>query len=286
METEIHTANVGGESQASVTLAPQISLLSQKYASRGIVKAVQSSAQEQIAREEKTRELAPDAYRLSTLSDPAADLIYRRGKEAMNSSDLLRYFDETHQMRVRGQDFSSLAEEDDEACEEEKALSPINGEVVPSVASSDQHPAAIARRFLTRARTWVDAGEVDRSQNKRTFPLSAFAALFAVAMSLMLIVASSIMTNEAEERVIALNRKVDQMVVEVADLQSDWDVQNNLIQIRRIATEEYGMVGEEYIKVHYISVSDEDRVESFKEESSGGIRLSALLSAIGIDIKD
>ena len=52
--------------------------------------------------------------------------------------------------------------------------------------------------------------------------------------------------------------------------------------IRQIATEEYGMVNEEFVRTQYITMETEDSIETYEEEKNEGAGLSALLSAIGI----
>ncbi|MBR2721433.1 MAG: hypothetical protein IKB75_01490 [Clostridia bacterium] len=261
------------------SVARRIEAMSDRFAHRGLSRAVHTAACEQIEREAQTRELSPDAYRLSSMSEPLVSSRYRRGKEDMDTQDLLAYVQETRQMRTRGVDFSDDAQEEPE--EEQTALCKPE-EVKPATA---RNPVALAKRMITRASTWIDTSRPNTAQNRRSFPLSAFASLAVLAACLALIVASSVMLNEAEERVIELGRKVDNVAAEVAELQSDWEVRNNLIQIRKIAVEEYGMVEEEYVKIRHLSAAKEDSVESFDEKQERRIRLSALLSAIGIEAR-
>ena len=113
-------------------------------------------------------------------------------------------------------------------------------------------------------------------------PLSAFAAILAIAMSLMLIVASSVLLTRAEDNVSRMKLQVSETSDEVAQMRSDIEASIDLLEIRRIAMEEYGMVEEEYLKMDYISMKTEDSVEAFEDERPTGVGLSAILSAIGI----
>ena len=65
-------------------------------------------------------------------------------------------------------------------------------------------------------------------------------------------------------------------------MKSDLEVGQDILQIRQIATEEYGMVAEDFVKMDYISLRGEDSVEVYKEEREERMGLSALLSAIGL----
>jgi mannan endo-1,4-beta-mannosidase len=69
---------------------------------------------------------------------------------------------------------------------------------------------------------------------------------------------------------------------EVAELKSDLCVENDLRLIRKVATEELGMVGEEYVRSEYLSGGAEESIEVFEEERESGIGLSTLLNALGI----
>ena len=143
-------------------------------------------------------------------------------------------------------------------------------------------PREVCGRLTSALPTWFDTAEPDTSDNRRSFPLSAFAALLAVAVSLMLIVASSVMLMRAESRVNSLKREVNAQSAELAKLRSDLDVKNDLIEIRRIATEEYGMVSEEYVRTTYLLRDVRDSVEVYEEEREDSVGLAAILSAIGI----
>ncbi|MBQ8214226.1 MAG: hypothetical protein IJZ80_09470, partial [Clostridia bacterium] len=70
--------------------------------------------------------------------------------------------------------------------------------------------------------------------------------------------------------------------VQAEELKSDLEVGNDLLEIRQIATEEYGMVAEDYVKMDYISLRGDDSVEVYQEEREESVGLSALLSAIGL----
>ena len=78
------------EQDRSVTVA-YVAALSRRFQKRGLAASARKSAEEQIAREEQTRALAPHSYRLSKLSQAALNGHYRKGKASMsgelNNSD-------------------------------------------------------------------------------------------------------------------------------------------------------------------------------------------------------
>ena len=261
-----------------ISVQPLICALSDRYASRGIVKAVKKDAEEQCQREEKNRELAPEAYRLSLLSDAAVKARYCHGEGAeMTASDLVSYFDETRAMRLQSEEET---ETEDEAEQSETEQSLVASEVALPQRSEKGVRNAL-RRFVKRIPSWIDTRAADTSSEGKTFPLSAFATVAAIAASLMLIVASSVMVTLAENRVDSLQEEIDMVVAEVADINADLNVQHDLLQIRDIAMKEYGMVSEEYVRMDYVSLAGEDKIENFKEEEDDTLGLAALLSAIG-----
>jgi hypothetical protein len=90
------------------------------------------------------------------------------------------------------------------------------------------------------------------------------------------------MIHHAEGRVNTLKRELSNLTGEVAELKSDLCVENDLRLIRKVATEELGMVGEEYVRSEYLSGGAEESIEVFEEERESGIGLSTLLNALGI----
>lgn len=289
MENALANEACGIGGAVEVSLAAQICAISDRYERRGLARAVATSAGEQVEAESKTRALAPDAYRMSALSDAAIRGMYRRGKDVMSSNDLLRYFGETRAKRIQQRDFS------DETGVYEGAIP--NGD---SLNASDMAMVAVEKKEKSLSIAsitdvvkkkldispvdWFCAPKAEPKHEKRTrrFPLSAFAAMIAVAVSLMLIVASSVLVTRAESRISALTVEATSLGDEVEELRSDSEVGLDLLQLRQIATEEFGMVDEDYLEMHFLNTENEETVTAYEQERDGSIGLSALLSAMGI----
>lgn len=270
-----------------ISAASGCAVLSEEEQARLRFEAVQSRAIEQQRKEEETRALDPDAYRLSLYSDAAINGRYRRGKESMSADGLLRYFYETRNGKIRGADFSGNTGIDEcpavsEATEGRAVVAAENKQSSLLRARIRALPASIGKQIRKAAPAWFDAAQPDTSKEGKRYPVSAFAAILAVAASLMLIVASSILLTRAESNISRLNQQIRTTSGEVAELRSDFEVRNDWLEIRRIAMEEYGMVEEDYIKTEYIDLSAEDSVEVFEEEREKSVGLSAILSAIGL----
>lgn len=272
-----------------VSLTAQIRAISDRYERRGLAKAVAVSAGEQVEAETKTRALAPDAYRLSALSDATVRGLYRRGKDVMSSGDLLRYFGETRAKRIQHRDFSDERGVYESAIPNDKMTTPDKTALVAvekkekglSVASIAD---AVKKKFDMVPADWFCTAKAEpkTERSAKRFPISAFAAMIAVAISLMLIVASSVLLTRAESRISALTVEATALSDEVAELRSDSEVGIDLLQLRQVATEEFGMVDEDYLETHFLNTEKEESVTAYEQERDGGVGLSALLSAMGI----
>lgn len=285
---EIRNATHPKNHEVNAAQDPCVAALSESFAQRGLAKSVQISAEEQIRNEEVTRSIAPQAYRLSQMSQATLNGHYRRGKENMSSEDVLRYFAENRREHVQNADFEGNTGID--TCEEPlgneepvTALDCASEKNARTLVEKAKKTALTAKdKLFAAAPTWVDFSRADTSREKRRFPLSAFAAVLAVAMSLMLIVASSVMLTRAEGNLSSLKKEITNTSAEVAKMKSDFEASIDLLEIRRIAVEEYGMVDKDYVKVEYIELNPEDSVESFEEEEKREVGLSAILSALGL----
>ena len=268
----------------------RICAISARYCKRGLSKAVEDSAKAQMEAEERTTQQAPTAYRLSKLSEAAITGLYRGGKKTMSSDDLVRYIDETMAMRNASKDFSDEAgiyEQANPMSEQNvgQNLVPVCEARALSIERVAKTPIAFVKNIFASAFEWFDFSVRGARRETRRIPFSAFAAILAVAISLMLIVASSVMLTRAESRINSLTVKMESLTDEVADLQSDVNVQSNLLELREIAVEQYGMIDQRFLEMSYLDTQAEDRIDAYEEERDEGIGLSALLSALGIKNK-
>jgi hypothetical protein len=90
------------------------------------------------------------------------------------------------------------------------------------------------------------------------------------------------MIHQGEKRVSQLTVEVNELAGEVLDLKSELNVKNDLRVIRNIATEEFGMIEEKYVKMQYLSMGSGDSIEVFEEEKQESVGLAAILRAIGL----
>ena len=258
--------------------------LSARFASRGLAKSVSLDAEAQIEAEEKTRASAPCSYRLSLLSEETVRYAYRDGKETMSGADLLRYVEESREIRAKGKDFSeceSLYENETAlvALRESKSVSKPLAQTVRKKLSAV--PSLALNTVKTRVPLWFDFKAENKNNGRKAFPLSTFAAILAITVSMMLIVTSALMVAGVETEISELNSEISQLDEEVKDLESELESRSDLLEIRRIAVEEYGMVEEKFINTEHISLDSSEKIEAFERDRDREIGLSAILSAIG-----
>lgn len=271
---------------------PEMREIADRFANRGLVNTVKRDEKTQIEREAQTRAEEPEAYRLSECSEEYINARYRRGKDLMSGEDVLQYFREGRERRIRDADFSAEPPSDDlvRSGDAEKPYKPVlraeeRTTVRQRLAMLPQMTRELPARTLERVKesypVWFDGSRADTSRETRTFPLSAFAAILAVAMSLMLVVASSVMIYHGETRLNSLKIEVSSITGEIREMKSDLSSNTDLLAIRDIAVNEYGMVSEDFVRQEYVSGNGEDSIVVYDNEESQSIGLSALLNALG-----
>ena len=127
---------------------------------------------------------------------------------------------------------------------------------------------------------------VDEPQNRvegkgERMPRGVIRTLLVLTLSFMLVVCSSVMVSRASAKVSSLEDKIERLEAERDDLYTDLEVKNNMLEIKRIAVEEYGMISGEYAASRYLDITEDEKIENFdkaKEESL----FSKLLRAIGL----
>ncbi len=117
-------------------------------------------------------------------------------------------------------------------------------------------------------------------RNFRGLPVSALVTVIVCAMSLMLIVGSSVMMNSASGQYSDLQSDISTLAKQQSELQTALEVKNDLRMIEDIAVNKLGMVNKDLVTRQYVKLNDEDMIESFDGEESN-VGLSTLLSAIG-----
>ncbi len=285
--------NVDTGREIEISAESRLQDLTARFSSRGLSRSVEKDAEAQILREKETQSFEPSSYRLSTLSDSYVSEKYRHGKELMSEGDLLEYFAETRAQRTQDTDFSQTLPEDElvkSGDAERECVLPVRGtgevQLRKKIASLPRKIKTLPRETKERVKLsyplWFNGAKPDTSRETRRFPLSAFAAILVVAMSLMLVVASSVLVNHAEGRFNTLKIEASELSAEIADMEADLAVQNDLLALREVAVNELGMVDEDFVRMEYVSNDTENSIVILDEEEEKTVGLSAILNALGI----
>ena len=267
--------------------------ISERFSGRGLASTVKRDTEAQIEREEKTRESDPEAYRLSSYSEEYITARYRHGKDLMSGEDLVEYFREARERHVKDADFS--VELPSEALvnlgETDKPLKPtlltedrptVKDRLVAMPQTVRELPARAIEKIRLSRGDWFDGRPADTRGETRRFPLSAFAAILAVATSLTLVVASSVMIYHGESKLNSLKMEVSNVSDEIFEMKNDLGAQTDLLAIRDVAVNEFGMVSESYVRQEYLLGDAEDSIVVYENEGEQMIGLGALLNALGI----
>lgn len=113
----------------------------------------------------------------------------------------------------------------------------------------------------------------------RQVPASVLFMVVLCAVSLMLIVSSSVLVSDASGDYSDIQDDVSVMAKTEDELLIALEVKNDLRTIENIAVNKLGMVNKDLVTRQYIKLGDEDIIETFEEEDRN-VGLSTLLSAI------
>jgi len=94
--------------------------------------------------------------------------------------------------------------------------------------------------------------------------------------------------NEYTIAISELKSRYNQLVTEQSELMLKLEKKNDLVEIERIATEQYGMVKRDKVAKQYVNVGEGDviEVETEAEAETSSDGLSSLMSAISANFGD
>jgi hypothetical protein len=257
-----------------------IDMLCEKFKNRGIKTGLP---------EAKSAEIRRNAERLGIEIDgvSAYDAKYRTmkvdGKNYMSSDDFAAYYKD-----LRGNKLPSFITRAENEYKE--------AEAVKNVQESGKPPKkavwlAIKRRTKDILKDFFSvfvveelrkqSEEVDEGEKTR-IPRGIISAFAAVALSLLMIVCSSVMVSRASGDVSKLEKEIERLEAVRDDLAADLEVKNDMLEIKRIAVEEYGMISGDYANSKYVDVTEEEKIEIVDTNGNGDNLLLRLLKAIGL----
>ena len=137
--------------------------------------------------------------------------------------------------------------------------------------------------FLELSREWfpIEESEKRGGGERGGMPRGIASTLAILTVSLLLIVCSSVMVSRASAEVSSLEDEIEELEEIKEDLSTDLEVKNNMLDIKRIAVEEYGMISAEYAASRYLDITEEEKIENFNGAEKEESLFSRLLKAIG-----
>lgn len=125
--------------------------------------------------------------------------------------------------------------------------------------------------------------EAKDTARKRLSPM--FVALLGVVTVMIMFLVTQISdVYKTSNEIAKLENQLQTMQSEAEELKLKLDEKNDIREIEKIATTELGMAKEDTMQRRYITLSDGERIEVIdngeSEESSGGVMLSSVVSAI------
>ena len=270
-----------------------IDMLCERFKDRGIKRSVQSDAETRSRGKTASgfSGLYPDRAAVSA-GDSKYNTQYINGRACMSSDDFANYYRDLRDYKLPR--FYSRAESEYEEADakagasvQESGKSPKKAKwlAVTRCAKNKikEIPSHMNKEELTRfAENWFefDPDETVIEGEKKKMPKGVLAAIFVVTLSLLLIVCSSVMVSRASAEVASLESKLEDLDYEIRDLEGKLEVKNNLLDIKRIAVEEYGMISAEYASSRYVDIKENDVFVSVEKDKDGSW-LSEVLHAIG-----
>ncbi|GEM_PF-6699134 len=120
-------------------------------------------------------------------------------------------------------------------------------------------------RRLTGA--WFPIEKETRTEKVHVrMPLPLVMCLLTIGLSLLMIVGSSALLSNTYREAMALQSELDFLTAEQKDLNLDLNDRIDLLAIRNIAVNEYGMINEEYVSARYLNVRGANGLESYRAE--------------------
>ena len=291
------------DADAKNTDGRYIEMLCERYRDRGIAGHVRADAAMQEKNEALTHAMAPGAYVLAEKlerevstgrkSKMTGRSKYRsgvsNGKSYMTVSDFDRYYHDQRGYKLP--QYRMVPVEQRTPVVTETATRGIQPKKAEWLPNNDKLPVLIQNflrlkpvQFLNEwAAETFPMESIELSQKRRApIPAGVLASLVTVAVSMTLIIGSSVLVSQSTQAVSELKSDLATRQELNDDLSEQLDIKNDMLQIEREAIDRLGMVDQQYTSNRYIQADAEDEVEIYESEKRQTGGWSALLSAFGI----
>ncbi|MBR5881760.1 MAG: hypothetical protein IKZ16_08725 [Clostridia bacterium] len=275
--------------------AEYVEALCQRYKDRGIAAHVRTDAKRQEREEALSHAMAPGAYIMAErVSDGKADK-YRtglyKGERHMTADDFVRYYHDQRSYKmpnysIRAAEVHQQQQAEQGGQQPKKALWLTVTEQMPESVRKYLGSPATAK-WAELSRDWFPVEQeqkCDKTEAKK-MPAGVLGAMLTVTLCCVMIVGSSVMVSLSLREASILQNKLDALDKQYTTLNTELSLKNDMLEIERIAVEEYGMVRSDFVSTQVLTTDSRNSVEVYEPASEFGQGLSNLLSAIGI-LKD
>ncbi|MBQ8207110.1 MAG: hypothetical protein IJZ89_00040 [Clostridia bacterium] len=268
--------------------------LNRKFAGRGLAKQARTSA-DSYGSEGMYGMRGANSAPLTL--DEFANNYRRRNSFAPSGSSAVKSAAQYAQMQRNTQHASSMRNTQSNARASIQSQKPTVNRSSGAVLPNEQKKATVKAPVLKKNNTAVSAEQKRRAVKNeavredvdawwnsvvlsfRRIPAGMLFMVMLCAVSLMLIVSSSVLVSDASGDYADIQDDVSLMAKQEDELLIALEVKNDLRTIEDIAVNKLGMVKKDLVTRQYIKLSDEDVIETFEEEDRN-VGLSTLLSAI------
>lgn len=277
--------NIGKDS-----CAYYVGLLCERYKERGISARMRVDAAKQERSESLSRAMKPGEYVNAEIVSGGVVNKYKsgeyEGKRYMTSEDFVAYFND--QRRYKSPKYENIpAAERNSASLAESGTPPKKAGWLTVTERTPKLLRKLAAYPLIEkldklAGEWFpkDNEENRREGVKRKFPITAVASIAALAVSLTMIIGSTVMVSLETGNLSRAKSELGELQDKRDKLESELDVKNDMIYFDTYAREKLNMVRSEFVNSQTVSLSDGNRIESLDEDENTSY-ITQLLSAFG-----
>lgn len=258
-----------------------IDMLCEKFKNRGIKSGLSAEKSAEIRRNAKSLGLEVESV---SAKDDKYKTMNIDGKAYMSSDDFAAYYKDLRGYKMPH--FYTRAENEYEAAA-----------AVANVQDSGRPPKkalwlTIKKRTEAAFRGFFKEFIVDEIRNqffgesvlgkKKRIPKTVFPVMAVVTLSLLLVVCSSVMVSRASSDVSRLEYQIELLQESKNDLEGKLVEKNNMLDIRKIAIEEYNMINSAFATSKFVDVTNEEEIKLFDKNDGEESFLKTILKAIGI----
>jgi cell division protein FtsL len=276
--------------------AEYVDALCKRYKDRGIAAHVRLDAKRQERDEALSHAMAPGAYIMAEkVSDGKADK-YRtglyKGTRYMTADDFVRYYHDQRSYKMPNYNVRTAEPmQTDDKQEATGGQSPkkalwltVTEQMPQSVRKYLESPATA--RLAEISRDWFPIEKEERCEKSdaKKMPAGVLGAMLTVTLCAFMIVGSSVMVSLSVREASILQSELDALNKQYTTLNTELSLKNDMLEIERIAVQEYGMVRSDFVSTQVLTTESENTVEVYETKGEFAHGLSNLLSAIGIII--